>query len=247
MTRWARSLLIGIATGLCGAALILTPFGAELERVVGLPWLFKLRGPIDPPPEVAVVAIDGSTGRRLDLPKLPRDWPRTVHAQLIESLVERKAAVIVFDMDFSRVKSGYEDLVFATAISDADRVILFERLEGRRQPVESVEGTSGGWTWVEEKVSPAPSLAMAAKAVGPFPLPKLGGTAVQFWAFKSSAGNAPTCCARPPTLRSAGLSPVAWHAGGSRRARRARCATTLGGGRRSKRSPPPDDRRPEYL
>jgi len=195
MRRWARGLLIGIATGLCGAGLIITPVGAEFERIVGLPWLFKIRGPIEPPPEVAVVAIDGSTGRKLDLPKLPRDWPRTVHAQLIESLVERKAAVIVFDMDFSRVKSGYEDHVFANAISHADRVVLFERLEGRRQPVESVDDTSGGWTWVEEKLSPAPSLAMAAKALGPFPLPKLGRTAVQFWAFKSSAGNAPTTAA----------------------------------------------------
>ena len=152
--------------------------GTEFEKTVGLPWLFKVRGPIEPPPEVAVVAIDGSTGRRLDLPRLPRDWPRTIHAQLIESLVERNAAVIVFDMDFSRVKSGYEDLVFAKAISDADRVVLFERLEGRRQPVERADGTSGGWTWVEEKLPPAPSLALAAKALGPFPLPKLGRTAV---------------------------------------------------------------------
>jgi adenylate cyclase len=195
MPRWPRSLLIGIATGLCGAALVTTPVGTEFEKTVGLPWLFKVRGAIEPPPEVTVVAIDGSTGRTLDLPRLPRDWPRTVHAQLIERLVEHKASVIVFDMDFSRVKSGYEDLVFAKAISNADRVVLFERLEGRRQPVERVDGAAGGWTWVEEKLSPAPSLAMAAKALGPFPLPKLGKTAVQFWVFKSSAGNAPTTAA----------------------------------------------------
>lgn len=195
MRRWARGLLIALATGLCGAALIVTSVGAEFEKIVGLPWLFKIRGQIEPPGEVAVVAIDGSTGRTLDLPRLPRDWPRTVHAQLVERLVKRNAAVIVFDMDFSRVKSGYEDPVFAKAISDANRVVLFERLEGRRQPVERVDGSSGGWTWVEEKLSPAPSLALAAKGLGPFPLPKLGRTAVQFWTFKSSAGNAPTTAA----------------------------------------------------
>ncbi|MGH6901622.1 MAG: CHASE2 domain-containing protein, partial [Geminicoccaceae bacterium] len=195
MPRWLRGLLIGVATGVCGAALIATPVGTEFEKIVGLPWLFKIRGPIDPPPEVAVVAIDGATGRRLDLPRLPRDWPRTIHAQLIESLVERNAAVIVFDMDFSRVKSGDEDLVFAKAILNADRVVLFERLEGRRKPVERADGTSGGWTWVEEKLPPAPSLALAAKALGPFPLPKLGRSAVEFWAFKSSAGNVPTTAA----------------------------------------------------
>jgi adenylate cyclase len=195
MRRWARGLLIGVATAVCGAALIVTPVGTSFEETVGLPWLFTVRGTIAPPPEVAVVAIDGSTGRRLDLPRLPRDWPRTVHAQLIENLVERDASVIVFDMDFSRVKSGYEDLVFAKAISNSDRVVLFERLEGRRKPVERADGTSGGWTWVEEKLPPAPPLALAAKALGPFPLPKLGKTALQFWVFKSSAGNAPTAAA----------------------------------------------------
>jgi adenylate cyclase len=195
MPRWLRGLLIGIATGACGAALVVTTLGTWFEETVGLPWLFQVRGPIAPPADVVVVAIDGSTGRRLDLPRLPRDWPRTVHAQLVESLVERGAAVIVFDMDFSRVKSGYEDLVFAKAILNSDRVVLFERLEGRRQPVARADGTSGGWTWVEEKLPPAPSLALAARALGPFPLPKLGKTAFQFWVFKSSAGNAPTTAA----------------------------------------------------
>ena len=33
------------------------------------------------------------------------------------------------------------------------------------------------------------------QAIAPFPLPKLGRTAVQFWAFKSSAGNTPTTAA----------------------------------------------------
>jgi adenylate cyclase len=205
MPRWLRGVLIGLATGVCGAALVVTPVGTSFEETVGLPWLFKVRGPIAPPPDVAVVAIDGSTGRRLDLPRLPRDWPRTIHAQLIESLVERGAAVIVFDMDFSRVKSGYEDLVFAKAISNADRVVLFERLEGRRKPVERADGTSGGWTWVEEKLPPAPSLALAAKALGPFPLPKLGKTAFQFWVFKSSAGNVPTIAALALQLYALGV------------------------------------------
>lgn len=46
-----------------------------------------------------------------------------------------------------------------------------------------------------EKLPPAPVLARAAKALAPFPLPKLGRTATQFWAFKSSAGDAPTTVA----------------------------------------------------
>lgn len=144
MHRWARGLLIGIGIGLLGAALAVTPLGGEFEKTIGRLSLFKIRGPIEPPADVVVVAIDGTTGRTLDLPKLPRDWPRTVHAQLIDGLVERDAPVIVFDMDFSRAKSGYEDQLFARAVADANRVVLFERLVGRKNSVQRVDGSVGG-------------------------------------------------------------------------------------------------------
>ena len=193
--RWARGLLVALVTSAFGVALALTPLGQSFEKNVGLWWLFKLRGAIEPPAEAVVVGIDGATGRTLGLPKLPRDWPRTTHAQLIEALVEHGASVIVFDVDFNRPKSGYEDNVFANAIARADRVVLFEPLIGRRLPIERVDGTTGGWTWVEQKLEPSPQLALAAKALGPFPLPRTGQAAFQFWAFKSSVGDAPTTAA----------------------------------------------------
>jgi adenylate cyclase len=192
MRRWARSLLTGIVTAAFGAALAFLPFGARFEEGTGLWWLFKLRGAIEPPADVVLVAIDDTTGRALDLPKLPRDWPRTIHAQLVERLTAEGAAVIAFDMDFSRVKSGYEDAVFANAISAANRVVLFESLVGKRLPIEGADGSAAGWTWVEEKLLPSAQLALAAKAIGPFPLPKLGKAAFEFWTFKSSTGDAPT-------------------------------------------------------
>ena len=83
MPRWLRGLLIGVATGACGAALAFTPVGAEFEKEVGLPWLFKARGAVEAPAEVVVVAINGVTGTALGLPKLPRDWSRAVHARRI--------------------------------------------------------------------------------------------------------------------------------------------------------------------
>ena len=190
-----RSLTVGALTGLCGAALILSPLGTAFEEEVGLAWLFKLRGPLPAPAEVAVVAIDGTTGGDLGLAKLPRDWPRTVHAALIESLTERQVAVSVLDIDFSRVKSGYEDSVLALAVAAADRIVLFERLVGRRQPIEGADGKVNGWTWVEEKLSPSPLLANAATALAPFALPKLGQAAIQFWTFKPSMGDLPTTAA----------------------------------------------------
>jgi adenylate cyclase len=192
---WTRSLIVGAVTGLCGLILILSPLGTAFEEEVGLAWLFQVRGPVAAPPEVAIVAINGTTGSELGLPRLPRDWPRTVHAALIESLTERQVGVSVMDIDFSRVKSGYEDSILALAIAAADRIVLFERLVGRRQPLEGPDGKADGFTWVEEKVSPSPLLANAATALAPFALPKLGQAAIQFWTFKPSMGDLPTTAA----------------------------------------------------
>ena len=74
-------------------------------------------------------------------------------------------------------------------------VILFEPLIAKKQAVETSDGGDGGWMWVEKKLSPSPQLSDAARALGPFPLPKLGRTAFEFWTFKPSAGNAPTIAA----------------------------------------------------
>ena len=76
-----------------------------------------MRGARTPPPDVAVVGINSGTGRALGLPRLPHDWPRTVHARLIDRLVAQNAKGIVFDIDFSRAKPGDEDAVLAQAIA----------------------------------------------------------------------------------------------------------------------------------
>lgn len=189
MRRWGQSIIAGLVTAVFGAAFVLMPSSVKFEESTALWWLFHLRGAVQPPPEAVLVAIDGTTGASLNLPKLPRDWPRTVHAELVRNLVARGAEVIVFDMDFSRVKDE-EDAVFAEAVRQADRVVLYEPLVAKKQSVETSDGTMV--TWIEQKVSPSPRLATTAKALGPFPLPKLGRTAFEFWTFKPSTGNAPT-------------------------------------------------------
>jgi adenylate cyclase len=204
--RLARSLLVGFIAALCGVLLALTAPGLALERDFGLDWLFKIRGAIVPPPEVAVIAINGKTGAALGLhARLPRDWERIIHARLIERLVERNVSVIVFDVDFSRAKSPYEDMFLANAIAKANRVVLFEWLTGRRERIVDANGVAGGWIWIEERHVPTPSLADAAKAIGPFALPKVGKAALDFWAFKSSAGDAPTTPAIALQLKALGL------------------------------------------
>ena len=96
---------------------------------------------------------------------------------------------------FQPPQARRRDAILARAIARADRVVLFEWLAGRRERVVTPDGGDGGWTWVEQLQPPTEILASAAKALGPFPLPKIDQAAFEFWAFKSSAGDVPTTAA----------------------------------------------------
>jgi len=192
MKRWLWGAAIGSVVAASGIVLALTPFQAQLENRVGLYSLFHLRGVQPPPAEVAIVAIDGRTGDKLGLSTLPREWPRSIHGKLVDELTRRGAAAIIFDMDLRRTRGEEQDRAFARAIAASNRVILFENLNGRRQPIEDQQGRTHGFIWVEELEPPLPVLANAARALGPFPLPKMGAAVHQFWTFKTSAREAPT-------------------------------------------------------
>lgn len=192
MRRWIFALFIGLATALGGVLLALTPLGFEFEKNVGLPWLFSIRGPVEAPRDVVVVAIDERTGGHLGLPSLAREWPRSIHARLIESLVKRGASVIAFDMSFHLSRSARQDQAFAEAVGEADRVVLFQKLDGKRRWITDRKGRRTGWVWAEELHPPVPPLAAAAKSLAPWSLPKQQVAVYQFWTFKPSVGDAPT-------------------------------------------------------
>ena len=191
MQRWLKGLIAGSVTAAVGVLLGLTPIGASFEQSVGLSWLFKLRGPIQAPEGVVVVAIDDQTGSHLGVSKLPREWPRSVHGRLIENLTRLGASAIVFDIDFQQPKRAEDDAAFGKAVADSGRVILVEKLVGKRQPLVNSSGKQAGSVWVEQLALPIPVLATTAKGLGPFPLPKVQVAVHQFWAFKQSVG-APT-------------------------------------------------------
>jgi adenylate cyclase len=192
MRRWMTALAIGLFVGLAGALFFLTPWGVAFERSVGLPWLFKIRGSVTPPDNVVVVAMDGRTGEQLDLPSLPRDWPRSIHARLVNTLVERGAAVIVFDVHFGRMKDAESDQALVDAVARAGNVLLVELLTGKRIPITDQTGRHVGMVWAEDAIPPFEALAQAASGVASFPLPKAGASVDQFWAFKESADQAPS-------------------------------------------------------
>lgn len=192
MRRWIGGLIGAFGVALIGLVLDLTPLGVNIEQSLGLRWLFLMRGPISPPSNVAVVAIDDQTGGRLELSKLPREWPRSVHGLLVDALVHHGVSAIVFDFDFQSPKRPEDDNLFAKSIAAADRVVLTEKLIGKRQPLFGADGSMKGALWVEQLVAPIPILADAAKGAGTFPLPKVDVAVHEFWVFKRSVDYAPT-------------------------------------------------------
>lgn len=206
MRRVLIALAMGLFVGVGGVVLEFSPLGTALERDVGLNWMFHLRGSIAPPDEVVVVGIDSRTGTQLGLQELPRDWPRSIHARLIEALNERGAAVIVFDIHFARPVNRIADQALVRAVASAGNVVLVERLSGKRQPIADASGRNVGMVWAEQLQPPFADLAAAAQGLATFPLPKNAAAVSDFWVFKESTDHAPTLPAVALQLRARGDS-----------------------------------------
>lgn len=174
--------------------------------------LFKARGAAAPPPDVVVVAIDGRTGERLGLPSLPREWPRSIHGELVDALVRRGASVIAFDVHFARLKDPETDHPLVDAVARAGNVVLVELLTGKRRPIADQTGRHVGFVWEEEAVPPFPELAEAAGALASFPLPKEGASVYQFRGAGSRGQGGLRRLLRPVRSRSTGPLPHGLHA-----------------------------------
>ncbi len=192
MRRGIKGLLLGMTIGLIGSLLALSPYGTVFERSIGLGWLFSIRGEIPSPPETVVIAINGLTSKKLNIPPLPRDWPRSIHGKLVDALVKLGASTIVFDINFHKPRSPGDEKIFADSVKRSERVVLFQYLTGKGNPIEDKSGKISGSVWVEQLLSPVPVLSEAARGLGPFPLPKQEAAVYESWVFKDSAYGAPT-------------------------------------------------------
>src|ERR671922_754802 len=87
----------------------------------GLDLLFLLRGPLPPPSEIVVVAIDEPS-----FAEISKQWPwrRSIHARLIEQLKKAGAKVIGFDVLFAERSQPAEDRALERAIWEAGNVVL---------------------------------------------------------------------------------------------------------------------------
>jgi adenylate cyclase len=187
-----KAALVGLFIAAAGLGAGLTPLGLRLEQDIGLDWLFQLRGPRAAPPEVIVVSIDRESSVRLGLSKKPRQWPRSLHAELIRKLADKGAAVIAFDIIFEQSRNPAHDREFADAIRAAGNVVLFEYLQKDTVPPDTQQAGRLSTVNIEKLVPPIPVLADAAIALAPFPLPKVPTKVSQVYLFKTGAGDVPT-------------------------------------------------------
>ncbi len=163
--------------------------GLGLEERYGLGLLFKLRGPVPPPPNVMIVSLDKRMGGDPDLSEPPGRWPRAFLAGLIDHLSDNGAAAICFDVSFKHEGRNEEDLIFAQSIQDAGNVLLHEDFEMIR-----LRDRSGRITGLSaRKFFPViPVLRQNAAACAPFALPKTPRQVSRYWTFKPDLDGRPT-------------------------------------------------------
>ena len=129
MSRLHKAVVVGLFTGVLGLVISLSPIGLNLEEALGLDLLFKLRGQKEVPAEIIIVTMDKISSDNLKLPDEPRKWPRSLHARLIENLLNKGVSLIAFDIIFDEPHSPDDDSIFARAIDTAANVVLGEYIE----------------------------------------------------------------------------------------------------------------------
>lgn len=90
---------------------------------------FIIRNNIQPkeaPTNIIIVSIDEASFQEL---KTPWPWPRKLHAELIDALLEAGAKIIAFDIIFSDPTDAINDTALKDSINKANNVILASNLE----------------------------------------------------------------------------------------------------------------------
>ena len=182
----AAALWLGLLVAAAGALAVLADTSMGVDESLGLRWLFALRGPVAPPPQLLVVAIDEPSAQALGLPERPKGWPRRLHAEVVEHLARAGASVICFDLLFDTPSADpAEDQALAAAMARAGNVILTESVR-----VESV-ALHGGAAHLETVTRPIAEFERAARGLAAFLLPKASRVNT-YWAFHNAQADAPS-------------------------------------------------------
>lgn len=188
----AKSGIYGLCIGALGLVLSLTFYGVSLEENLGLHILFRLRGARIAPEEVVIISMDEYSANRLNVLSTPRKWPRFLHARLLETLADKKPAVIAFDIIFAEVHAPEHDDLFEKAISNAGNVVLAKWLQSKKVPVYERTGAKTGQLYIEQTFPPLSRFETCALASAPFALPKVPAKLNSYCAFMMGAEYAPS-------------------------------------------------------
>lgn len=154
-----------------------------LESSIGPRLLFAARGTLPPPDEVLVVAIDERSAQAFNLPERPRQWPRSLHAELVTQLYAAGARLVAFDLTFEAPTA--DDEAFARSLRQAGNVLLTSSL---RTDVWRSGGAQAVVEQVRLSVSP---IGEAALEHAPFVLPK-DARVDAYWTFRHGADHMPS-------------------------------------------------------
>ncbi len=192
MGRLTKVLVLGAALGFGGVlALWLAPW-QDLEKDFGLPWLYATRGPVQPPAEVLIVAIDENAAQRLGVSDKPRDWPRSLHAELVRFLHGAGARVIVFDLTFDTpAPQPEEDTQFVAAIAAAGNVLVTESVRRELVAIDASGDSPAATLVVDRPVPPIAAIVAAASGHAPFLLPKASRVDA-YWTSRAGNPDLPT-------------------------------------------------------
>jgi adenylate cyclase len=190
MTRYRKALFWGFIIGVLGLAGFGLNYINQWDQRIGLDFLFNVRGPIQPPPETVIVAIDKASAQRLNLPRDPVRWPRSLHGRLVEMLYREGAGVISFDLLFDEYRDPIDDSRLAQSIQGAGNVVLCGAIMSEHILLRTGGRRAEGAVMIETLVPPIPILAAPALATASFPLPRVPVRVDQCWSFK--LGNVPT-------------------------------------------------------
>jgi adenylate cyclase len=192
MANLLKALGFGCVVGLLGGVLSFTQTAKHFEEDLGLDFLFTVRGIATPPSEAVVVSIDRDSSDNLHVPDNPDKWPRSVHARLVDRLVEAGAKAITFDVHFIEPKVPEDDRRFEEAMHRAANVVLADAMRSKDIPIEG-DGSGGlETTNIVKLTKPYEPFARAAVGTAPFVLPRIPFKVNQYWTFQQGAGDAPT-------------------------------------------------------
>ncbi|HUL82450.1 MAG TPA: adenylate/guanylate cyclase domain-containing protein [Gammaproteobacteria bacterium] len=150
------------------------------DQSLGLGLLYAARGYLPTPEKVVVVSISRDSAEALGQPSELDRWPRTLHADVVDSLAAAGAEAVAFDVFFVEPKD--DDARFAASLARAGNVVLAEPIDQR-----VVGGSGSGVSGLKEsRVLPVDPLAAASLGSAPFVLPTVPFAVDQFWTFGPS-------------------------------------------------------------